>query len=56
MNQIKLDVYYSDYSEPTPKINIFDVEEMMRDLENMSMLLILNVLMIFFIKNIQVKI
>ena len=34
MNQIKLDVYYSDYSEPTPKINIFDVEEMMRDLEN----------------------
>ena len=34
MEQIKLDVYYSDYSEPTPKINIFDVEEMMRDLEN----------------------
>tara|TARA_R100000781_G_C4079356_1_gene127178 strand:- start:1131 stop:1289 length:159 start_codon:yes stop_codon:yes gene_type:complete len=34
MEQIKLDVYYSDYSEPTPKINIFDVEEMMRNLEN----------------------
>jgi hypothetical protein len=33
MNQIKLDVYYSDYSEPEPKVNIFDVEEMMRDLE-----------------------